>query len=96
MHRPARYSRRDTTPQDRAKCLSYVMLTAAQPASIRVREQEKSTLLKILSRVTEPKTGRVDLYGRVAPLLEVGWAYMGLTLGDTGNSLGVGQPSHAT
>ena len=32
----------------------------------------KSTLLKILSRITEPTTGRIELNGRVASLLEVG------------------------
>src|SRR5262249_61387256 len=32
----------------------------------------KSTRLKILSRITEPTTGRVDLYGRVGCLLEIG------------------------
>jgi homopolymeric O-antigen transport system ATP-binding protein len=32
----------------------------------------KSTLLKILSRITEPTTGKVDIYGRVGSLLEVG------------------------
>jgi len=32
----------------------------------------KSTLLKILSRITEPTEGRVTIRGRVASLLEVG------------------------
>jgi ABC-type polysaccharide/polyol phosphate transport system, ATPase component len=32
----------------------------------------KSTMLKILSRITEPAEGRIDLYGRVSSLLEVG------------------------
>lgn len=32
----------------------------------------KSTLLKILSRIAEPTEGRIDVYGRVASLLEVG------------------------
>jgi homopolymeric O-antigen transport system ATP-binding protein len=35
----------------------------------------KSTLLKIISRITPPTTGRVDLYGRVASLLEVGTGF---------------------
>jgi lipopolysaccharide transport system ATP-binding protein len=35
----------------------------------------KSTLLKILSRVTRPTRGRVELKGRVAPLLEVGTGF---------------------
>lgn len=35
----------------------------------------KSTLLKILSRITKPTKGRVDLYGRVASLLEVGTGF---------------------
>lgn len=32
----------------------------------------KSTFLKLLSRITEPTTGRITLRGRVASLLEVG------------------------
>ena len=35
----------------------------------------KSTLLKILSRITYPSTGRVEIYGRVASLLEVGTGF---------------------
>jgi lipopolysaccharide transport system ATP-binding protein len=35
----------------------------------------KSTLLKVMSRITEPTTGRIDLYGRVGSLLEVGTGF---------------------
>ncbi|HKR60584.1 MAG TPA: ABC transporter ATP-binding protein [Pyrinomonadaceae bacterium] len=35
----------------------------------------KSTLLKVLSQITEPTSGEVDLYGRVASLLEVGTGF---------------------
>ncbi len=37
----------------------------------------KSTLLKILSRITAPTEGTVDLYGRVASMLEVGTGFNG-------------------
>ena len=35
----------------------------------------KSTMLKILSRITEPTSGVIDLYGRVGSLLEVGTGF---------------------
>src|SRR5216684_453825 len=35
----------------------------------------KSTILKVLSRITEPTTGRAELYGRVASMLEVGTGF---------------------
>ena len=35
----------------------------------------KSTLLKILSRITEPTLGRIEIDGRVASLLEVGTGF---------------------
>ena len=37
----------------------------------------KSTMLKILSRITRPTTGRFELYGRVGSLLEVGTGFHG-------------------
>ena len=35
----------------------------------------KSSLLKVLSRITEPTSGVIDLYGRVGSLLEVGTGF---------------------
>ena len=37
----------------------------------------KSTLLKILTRIVEPTRGRIELYGRVGSLLEVGTGFHG-------------------
>ncbi len=37
----------------------------------------KSTLLKLISRITAPTEGEIDLYGRVASMLEVGTGFNG-------------------
>lgn len=37
----------------------------------------KSTLLKLLSRVTAPSDGEIDIYGRIASMLEVGTGFNG-------------------
>ncbi len=37
----------------------------------------KSTMLKLLSRVTAPTEGEIDIYGRVASMLEVGTGFNG-------------------
>ncbi len=37
----------------------------------------KSTMLKILSRITAPTAGTVDIYGRIASMLEVGTGFNG-------------------
>ena len=44
----------------------------------------KTTLLKILSRITEPTHGRAELRGRVASLLEVGTGFHPELTGDLG------------
>ena len=38
-------------------------------------EAGKSTLLKLISRITEPTRGEIDLFGRVGSLLEVGTGF---------------------
>ena len=48
---------------------------ARSSASSAATAPGKSTLLKILSRITEPTSGRVTLRGRVASLLEVGTGF---------------------
>jgi lipopolysaccharide transport system ATP-binding protein len=59
---------------------------ALREVSFQVREGEvlgivgrngagKSTVLKILSRITEPSSGFADIYGRVGSLLEVGTGF---------------------
>jgi lipopolysaccharide transport system ATP-binding protein len=35
----------------------------------------KSTLLKIISNITKPTSGKIDIYGRIASLLEVGTGF---------------------
>ena len=35
----------------------------------------KSTMLKLLSRVTAPTYGEIDIYGRIASMLEVGTGF---------------------
>ena len=37
----------------------------------------KSTMLKLISRITEPTEGRIEYYGRVAAMLEVGTGFNG-------------------
>ena len=37
----------------------------------------KSTMLKLLCRVTAPTEGDIDIYGRIASMLEVGTGFNG-------------------
>ena len=37
----------------------------------------KSTMLKLLSRVTAPTEGEIDIYGRITSMLEVGTGFNG-------------------
>jgi lipopolysaccharide transport system ATP-binding protein len=39
------------------------------------RTAGKTTLLKVLSRITEPTGGRAEIHGRVGSLLEVGTGF---------------------
>lgn len=41
----------------------------------------KSTMLKLLSRVTAPSEGEIDIYGRVSSMLEVGTGFSGQMTG---------------
>lgn len=65
------------------KELLYNEFTALQDVSLRVYKGEvlgivgyngagKSTLLKIIAKVIKPTSGRVQVHGRIAPLIELG------------------------
>src|SRR5277367_2634124 len=86
--RPLRYSRSLFTRSaaDANNGQSRDMIWALRDLSLDIGEGQvvgvigrngggKSTLLKVMSRITEPTTGRIDLYGRVGSLLEVGTGF---------------------
>ena len=69
-----------TTFNTRLQALDGVSFTAKKGEVLGIIGRNgagKSTLLKIISRITAPSSGRVDLYGRVASMLEVGTGFNG-------------------
>src|SRR5215211_177905 len=75
---PIRWLRRERNHQETFWALDNVSFEIKQGEAIGIIGRNgagKSTLLKVLSRITKPTKGRVDLYGRVASLLEVGTGF---------------------
>ena len=78
LRKPVRYLRRGNSGSEKLWALSDVSfeVTPGDVVGIIGRNGAgKSTLLKVLSRIVEPTSGRVELYGRVASLLEVGTGF---------------------
>lgn len=57
------------------KDVSFEVMPGEVMAVIGANGAGKSTLLSVLSRIVEPTTGRAELFGRVASLLEVGTGF---------------------
>lgn len=70
--------RSKTAPEDTIWALENVSFEVKPGESVGIIGRNgagKSTMLKLLSRVTEPTTGRIELYGRSGSLLEVGTGF---------------------
>jgi lipopolysaccharide transport system ATP-binding protein len=75
---PLRWFRGEQKSHETFRALDDVSLEIQQGQAVGIIGRNgagKSTLLKVLSRITKPTKGRVDLYGRVASLLEVGTGF---------------------
>ncbi len=57
------------------KNVSFEVKTGEVVGMIGANGAGKSTMLKVLSRITTPTEGKVDMYGRVGSLLEVGTGF---------------------
>ena len=71
---------RGTVYGDRFEALKDVNLTVYQGERLGIiggNGAGKSTMLKLISRVTAPTSGSLDLYGRVTSMLEVGTGFHG-------------------
>lgn len=65
---------------DRFEALKDINLTVRQGERLGIiggNGAGKSTMLKLISRVTAPTSGSIDLYGRVTSMLEVGTGFHG-------------------
>ncbi|MBQ9249498.1 MAG: ABC transporter ATP-binding protein [Oscillospiraceae bacterium] len=71
---------RGTIYGDRFEALKDINLTVFQGERLGIiggNGAGKSTMLKLISRVTAPTSGDIDLYGRVTSMLEVGTGFHG-------------------